>query len=548
MPVDPVPPELLDALAAEPPANGAPPAPTNRFTLSASGDVIDRARRYLDRCAPAIAGQQGHDTAFAVVRSIARGFDLSADVAFDLLQPWNARCSPPWSDAELRHKIDDALTKPFDKPRGWLLNGNGRDQTPTRTTTPAGSGYEFSVIDSSTFAAANYRPEWLIKRLLVRGQPAIVGGPRKAMKTSMLVDLAVSLGSGTPFLGSFTVYRQLRVAVLSGESGEFTLQETAQRVCRARGIDLATVSCLWGFTLPQLGNAVDLAALRVGLQAHAVDVLIIDPLYLCLLAGHRDLQATNLFDMGPLLLGVGRTCLDVGTTPILIHHSRKNLQNPFEPLDLEDLAFAGIQEFARQWMLVSRRESYELGSGIHLLWLSAGGSVGHGGLWAVDVDEGQLADDFTGRKWQVTVTGAVEAREQEAQAGDTKKQEQQERRNKSDDAAVLAALDRLAARFQAKIPQPKKRKLQGQSKAGEQRASPTKNEIRIEANLSGDRVTRALTRLVDARLLSEIPVKIATGKNLKVVKEGVGYQRSRVSELSERTERTEGILSAQSGQ
>src|SRR5262249_14139983 len=38
------------------------------------------------------------------------------------LQPWNAQCKPPWSDKELDHKIDEALTKPFSKLRGYLLN------------------------------------------------------------------------------------------------------------------------------------------------------------------------------------------------------------------------------------------------------------------------------------------------------------------------------------------------------------------------------------------------------------------------------------------
>jgi hypothetical protein len=100
------------------------------------------------------------------------------------------------------------------------------------------------------------------------------------------VDLGVSLASVTPFLGEFTVYSRRRVAILSGESGHFTLQETARRVCAARGIELASLKdCLtWQFRLPQLANANHLDALRQGIERDRVEVLIIDPIYLCLMS------------------------------------------------------------------------------------------------------------------------------------------------------------------------------------------------------------------------------------------------------------------------
>jgi hypothetical protein len=80
-----------------------------------SQDVPARAVAYLEQCPGAVSGQGGHGQTFEVARAIVYGFDLGPDAGFDLLaQHYNPRCVPPWSEAELRHKCQEADTKPFD--------------------------------------------------------------------------------------------------------------------------------------------------------------------------------------------------------------------------------------------------------------------------------------------------------------------------------------------------------------------------------------------------------------------------------------------------
>jgi hypothetical protein len=228
------------------------------------------------------------------------------------------------------------------------------------------------------------------------------------------VALALSLGTGTPFLGEFPVPRRVRVAMLSGESGQAVLQETARRVANAKGINLAEADVLWEFQLPQLADVTHLAARQEALQEAEVKVAIIDPLYLCLAGVAGDsVQASNLYQMGPLLLGAAKACLSIGCTPILAHHFKLTRSDPYGEPQLEDLAFSGIQELARQWILLGRRVKYLPGTGSHKLLLSVGGSAGHSGLWSLDIEEGVVGEDFGGRKWEVEVRTVSEAKESE---------------------------------------------------------------------------------------------------------------------------------------
>ena len=101
--------------------------------------------------------------------------------------------------------------------------------------------------------ALDRRRRFLVKGVLVEGQPMIVGGRSKTLKTSIVCDLVVSLGSGTPFLGRFDA-RQVAVGFWSGESGAATIRDTARRCAEARGVELAETWTLWCFDLPRLSD------------------------------------------------------------------------------------------------------------------------------------------------------------------------------------------------------------------------------------------------------------------------------------------------------
>ena len=211
------------------------------------------------------------------------------------------------------------------------------------------------------------------------------------------------------------------MAVFAGESVPAALRETARRVCTARGVALEDCQVRWSSDLPRLSLPSHRKALGRHLREHDIEVAFLDPLYLCLLAGVRPASASNLYEVGPLLWSAARTCLDAGATPILVHHSNKSASRKSldagEPPDLDDLAFSGIGEFARQWVLLGRREPFRPDVGRHQLVMAAGGSAGHSGVWEVTVDEGVMRDDFGGRKWKVEVNVANPAVRPDAESG-----------------------------------------------------------------------------------------------------------------------------------
>ncbi len=112
----PLPPAWLDAILALAPEPRAPSsaAPRHRsLSILANGDrerAVRRARAYVGEMGPAISGQGGHDLTMSVACRVVERV-LDEDDAWAVLQEWNESCEPPWSERELRHKLDDALRK-----------------------------------------------------------------------------------------------------------------------------------------------------------------------------------------------------------------------------------------------------------------------------------------------------------------------------------------------------------------------------------------------------------------------------------------------------
>jgi hypothetical protein len=95
--------------------------------------LAERISKYMACLDAAVSGSHGHNTTFHAACVLVHGWGLSVEQAWPFALEYNARCDPPWSDHDLRRKLEQALLKPSDRPRGYLLGADNLGSVPYST-------------------------------------------------------------------------------------------------------------------------------------------------------------------------------------------------------------------------------------------------------------------------------------------------------------------------------------------------------------------------------------------------------------------------------
>lgn len=270
-----------------------------------------------------------------------------------------------------------------------------------RNTSKKLSSYtsESAFVLNKTRLSDHDRPrDYLIERILADGEPCILGGPEKSLKSTIAIDLLLSLETGLPFLGEFRVPEPRGVMMISSETTKKTTVDIIRRVAASKGCDESQIKSIFDresifFDRPDLSSKSVLKTIGEELQNQDYGVLILDSAYQMLPAE----GASSLFAFSKILCSINDVCRDNGTTLVLVHHARKTDRLTQVP-DLEHLLWSGFKQWARQWVLLSHRKNYIAGTGSHEMFLNASSSIGHQGTWKLDVEEGAEID-----AWGVSV-------------------------------------------------------------------------------------------------------------------------------------------------
>jgi hypothetical protein len=181
-----------------------------------TGDLIARAKAYIAKIDPAVSGQHGHDQTFRVACVLVKDFGLTVDQALEAIRDWNARCQPPWTDRDLRHKLADAAKRPGpvgtlgDEPQSAPsnghgdANGNGSAHVGTNGTGPTHARFradDVATIDDLIRKGAEIR--WLWFKWFQLGVLTALAAEGGAGKTRFCVDIVRRVQNAIDGLPSF---------------------------------------------------------------------------------------------------------------------------------------------------------------------------------------------------------------------------------------------------------------------------------------------------------------------------------------------------------
>lgn len=158
--------------------------------------------------------------------------------------------------------------------------------------------------------------DWVVENLLSAGSVSLLYGPGGTKKTYAMLDMALCIATGTPWLGM--AVQQSAVLIVDEESGHKRLKKRFKEIATARGI---TDACISWVTMAQMNlrQGVDIAELKQLVGFTGAKLVLLDAL--ADLALGADENAVK--DMQPVFLGLRGIADSAPCAPLMIHHANK---------------------------------------------------------------------------------------------------------------------------------------------------------------------------------------------------------------------------------
>jgi KaiC/GvpD/RAD55 family RecA-like ATPase len=257
---------------------------------SAKGEALKRAAAYIAKIPPAVEGNGGDHATFVAACRMLRDFGLTIDDAMPLLRGWNAKNLPPWSEAELREKIENAARYGTGPIREKLLCGGlallpassdpalPDSRLPEDWLSPAAVLRPHSG-DMRRFPTALPSIDAHTRGGLPLGKVVTITGAPGTGKTALAIQLGMEavLNGGVALLGLFPDEGREAAAIRIGQNLGFDRQKLEERDPTAIAKFAKAVANLAVF-LPdpdEVGNTLEAAVTRVRHAVFSGHVLVV---------------------------------------------------------------------------------------------------------------------------------------------------------------------------------------------------------------------------------------------------------------------------------
>lgn len=320
-------PELLLLACGQPKARETGPA----LSIDDPDDIVF-ALHYLLKDAPAaIEGRGGNNTTYAVAARLVE-IGLSAGKAVELMREhWNPRCQPPWAADELAQIVGNAAQYAQERQGSGGLTAIREEFSGAVVIEepPVSDGY------AKVFAPRAPTPlelipveQWIVHRLLMRDEAAILAGPGAAGKSTFAITLAVHGAAGIS-LGNYHIPRPFKTVVYNFEDDRHTMEAKVYAACATYNLDPAIVFpkiLLWPgreqrFRVMRkdgtwaMADIREVARLVVG---GGFDVMVLDPL----VSLHGEDENDNVA-MGEVMEAVNGLARLAKAAVLALHHTSK---------------------------------------------------------------------------------------------------------------------------------------------------------------------------------------------------------------------------------
>ena len=180
-------------------------------------------------------------------------------------------------------------------------------------------------------------PSVLIEGILHQGSKMLISGPSKMGKTWLLLDLALSIQTGTPFLGLNT--SQADVLYINLEMQRCQVHLRCKKILRAKDLPNSDDMGIWNLR----GKSCDISTLRISLMPHILKnkygLIVFDPIYK--VYGGRDENSVS--DVAEIMNELEQIANETGAALVYIAHQTKGNQSGKEAID----RISGSGAFAR---------------------------------------------------------------------------------------------------------------------------------------------------------------------------------------------------------